>query len=57
MTMDSQTLERVYQAELGAVHGFLVRLGAPSADVPDLLHDVFLTVVRRWSSYDASALT
>lgn len=54
MTMDSQTLERVYQAELGAVHGFLVRLGAPAADVPDLLHDVFLTVVRRWSSYDSA---
>lgn len=52
MTMDPQTLERVYQAELGAVHSFLARLGAPSGDVPDLLHDVFLTAVRRWSSYD-----
>ncbi len=52
MTMDPQTLERVYRAELGAVHSFLVRLGAPSGDVPDLLHDVFLTAVRRWASYD-----
>lgn len=52
MAMDTLTLERVYQAELGAVHGFLVRLGAPTADVPDLLHDVFLTVARRWASYD-----
>lgn len=52
MTMDPQTLERVYQAELGAVHSFLARLGAPSGDLPDLLHDVFLTAVRRWSSYD-----
>ena len=51
--MDPQTLERVYQAELGAVHSFLARLGAPSGDVPDLLHDVFLTAVRRWGSYDA----
>lgn len=51
--MDPQTLERLYQAELGAVHAFLVRLGAPAGDVPDLLHDVFLTAVRRWSSYDA----
>ncbi|MDP3238364.1 MAG: sigma-70 family RNA polymerase sigma factor [Myxococcales bacterium] len=50
--MDPQTLERVYQAELGAVHSFLARLGAPSGDLPDLLHDVFLTAVRRWSSYD-----
>lgn len=52
--MDTHTLERLYQAELGAVHGFLVRMGAPSADAPDLLHDVFLTAVRRWSAYDAS---
>lgn len=52
--MDAQTLERVYQAELGAIHGFLARMGAPKADVPDLLHDVFLTAVRRWSAYDAS---
>jgi RNA polymerase sigma factor (sigma-70 family) len=54
MAMDVQTLERVYQAELGAVHAFLTRLGAPAKDAPDLLHDVFLTAVRRWSSYDAS---
>ena len=50
--MDTQTLERVYQAELGAVHAFLSRLGAPRGDVSDLLHDVFLTAVKRWSSYD-----
>lgn len=54
MTMDAQTLERVYQAELGAVHSFLTRLGAPPGDAPDLLHDVFLTAVRRWGSFDAT---
>lgn len=52
MPMDSQTLERVYQAELAAVHSFLVRLGAPPGDVADLLHDVFLTVAKRWDTFD-----
>lgn len=51
-SMDTQTLERVYQAELGAVHAFLSRLGAPRGDVGDLLHDVFLTAVKRWSAFD-----
>jgi RNA polymerase sigma-70 factor (ECF subfamily) len=53
-SMDSQTLERVYQAELASVHSLLSRLGAPAGDVPDLLHDVFLTAVRRWPSYDST---
>lgn len=45
-------LEQLYGTELPAVFGFLYRLGARGHDLEDLAHDVFVTAVRRWSSYD-----
>lgn len=36
------------------MYAFLVRLGAPSSDLPDLAHDIFLTAMRRWSAFDGS---
>jgi RNA polymerase sigma-70 factor (ECF subfamily) len=47
-------LDRLYAAELPAVYGFLVRWGARGPEVEDLAHDVFVTALRRWDSYDAS---
>lgn len=48
------SFERIYSQELGALHAFLYRLGAPASDVPDLIHDTFITAIRRWSTFDAS---
>lgn len=47
-------LDRLYAEELPFVYSFLYRLGGRSADLEDLAHDVFVTAVRRWDSYDAS---
>lgn len=46
--------QRMYREELPSVYALLTRLGAPSADLPDLAHDIFVTAMRRWPSYDAS---
>jgi len=45
-------LEQLYGSELPSVFGFLHRLGARGHDLEDLAHDVFVTAVRRWSTYD-----
>ena len=45
-------LEQIYGTQLPSVYGFLHRLGARGHDLEDLAHDVFVTAVRRWSSYD-----
>jgi RNA polymerase sigma-70 factor (ECF subfamily) len=47
-------LQDVYRQELPSVYALLTRLGAPSADLPDLAHDIFVTALRRWSSFDPS---
>ncbi len=47
-------LDRLYAEELPFVYSFLCRLGARKADLEDLAHDVFVTAVRKWDSYDAS---
>ena len=52
--MVSPDLDRLYAAELPAVYGFLVRWGARGPEVEDLAHDVFVTAMRRWQTYDAS---
>jgi RNA polymerase sigma-70 factor (ECF subfamily) len=46
--------ERLYASELPVVYGFLFRLGVHKADMEDLAHDVFVTAVKRWSTYDPS---
>jgi RNA polymerase sigma-70 factor, ECF subfamily len=45
-------LASLYASELPAVYGFLKRMGANRKDLEDLAHDVFVTALRRWSSYD-----
>lgn len=41
-----------YQAELDYLVGSLRRLGVRSADLEDVLHEVFLVMLRRWDDYD-----
>ena len=45
--------EALYRREVGAIYAFLVRLGAPHAELADLTHDVFTTAIHKWSTYDA----
>ncbi|MHB8877704.1 MAG: RNA polymerase sigma factor [Myxococcaceae bacterium] len=50
----SINLDQLYAGELPCVYSFLYRLGGRGGDLEDLAHDVFVTAVRRWSSYDPS---
>lgn len=43
---------RVYRRELDYLLGSLRRLGVPRHDVEDVLHEVFLVMLRRWNDYD-----
>ena len=36
------------------LYGFLVRSGARHAELEDLAHDVFVTAMRKWSTFDAT---
>ncbi|PZR06676.1 MAG: RNA polymerase subunit sigma-70 [Archangium gephyra] len=47
-----QALDALYRAEMKAIYGFLWKLGAMESEMEDLVHDVFVTAARRWSSYD-----
>ena len=49
-----ERLEQVYRAEFDAVWRFVCRLGISSSDVEDLVHDVFLTAHKRWSTFDST---
>ena len=46
------TLRDVYRAEFRYVYQTVRRLGVRAADLEDVVHDVFLTVSHRWSTYD-----
>lgn len=50
----SVDLEQLYSSELPFVYSFLFRLGARGSDLEDLAHDVFVTAMKRWASYDPS---
>lgn len=41
-----------YQRELDYLIGCLRRLGVPSRDLEDVLHEVFLVMFKRWDDYD-----
>jgi RNA polymerase sigma-70 factor, ECF subfamily len=41
-----------YQHELDYLIGSLRRLGVPTRDLEDVLHEVFLVMLRRWDDYD-----
>ncbi len=43
-----------YQRELDYILRTLQRLGAPSADLEDLAHEVFLVLRGTWSEYESS---
>ena len=45
-------LAQAYETELRPVCAFLWRLGAHSDEVEDLAHDLFLTAMKRWDSFD-----
>lgn len=47
-------VEKLYAAEFSYVFSFLYRLGGRGGDLEDLAHDVFVTAMRRWHSYDAA---
>lgn len=41
-----------YQRELDYLIGSLRRLGVPPRDLEDVLHEVFLVMLRRWNDYE-----
>src|SRR6185503_12751947 len=43
---------QVYQRELDYLLGSLRRLGVPYRDIEDVVHEVFLVMLRRWQDYD-----
>jgi RNA polymerase sigma-70 factor, ECF subfamily len=43
---------QAYQRELTYLIGSLRRLGVPPRDVEDVLHEVFLVMLKRWDDYD-----
>jgi RNA polymerase sigma-70 factor, ECF subfamily len=43
---------QAYRRELSYLLGSLRRLGVPACDVEDVLHEVFLVMLRRWDDYD-----
>ncbi len=49
-----EPFERVYRAELRGVWQFVRRLGVRGAATDDLTHEVFLTAMRRWKSFDSA---
>jgi RNA polymerase sigma-70 factor (ECF subfamily) len=44
--------DAVYEREFTYIWKTLGRLGVPSADIADAVHDVFIVVYRRWSEVD-----
>ena len=57
ITAAPDLLAALYQNEVGWVWNALRRLGAPSADVEDLAHDVFLAAHRSQARFDPSRPT
>lgn len=50
----SPDFRAIYESEATYVFATLRRLGVPESDLPDVTHDVFVTVVRRLADYDHS---
>lgn len=49
---ESNDCLEVYRRELDYLIGSLRRLGVPTSDVEDVLHEIFLVMLRRWDDYD-----
>jgi RNA polymerase sigma-70 factor (ECF subfamily) len=52
--MDHTRFRAIFEAEVAYVWHRLRELGVPERDLPDVTHDVFITVARRLDDYDAS---
>ncbi len=52
--LDDAAFSAIYEREFNYVWHTLRRLGVPSRDLPDVTHDVFVTVFRRLPTYDAA---
>ena len=52
VTASGEPLAALYQSEVGWVWNALKRLGAPSADLEDLAHDVFLAAHHARARFD-----
>ena len=50
----ARSFREIYDAEVGYVGRVLVRFGAATKDLDDLVQEVFLVVYRRRGDYDAS---
>lgn len=44
--------DEIYEREFDYVCRSLGRLGVPTADIPDAVHDVFVVLYRRWHDID-----
>jgi RNA polymerase sigma factor (sigma-70 family) len=49
--------DHLYHSEFGPVRAFLYRLGARGDDLTDLIHDTFVTALRRFATLDQSRPT
>ncbi|MBX7114926.1 MAG: RNA polymerase sigma factor [Myxococcaceae bacterium] len=52
--MQGLDINQLYGTELPYVYSFLYRLGCRNTELEDLAHDVFVTAMRRSSTYDPS---
>jgi RNA polymerase sigma-70 factor, ECF subfamily len=52
LTEQVENCLQAYQGELSYLIGSLRRLGVPSRDLDDALHEVFLVMLKRWDDYD-----
>lgn len=52
MSTARSALDAVYRAEVKSIYAFLWRLGVSESEMEDLVHDVFVTAAKRWTSYD-----
>jgi RNA polymerase sigma-70 factor (ECF subfamily) len=50
--VEAEDCLQVYQRQLDYLIGSLRRLGVPSSDIEDVLHEVFLVMLTRWDDYD-----
>src|SRR3954469_7026828 len=50
--LEAEGCLQVYQRQLDYLIGSLRRLGVPSSDIEDVLHEVFLVMLTRWDDYD-----
>lgn len=47
-----EAFDEVYQREFSYVYKTLRRLGVPSGETPDAVHDTFVVLYRRWEEVD-----